>query len=372
MGRYGQCRDSSGQIRPPRRPRSTAPPATARGVTNGAGPGAQRIAAGLALPIVGQLRAAGAGVEDLLARFGLSEERLLLPETRIAHETWIDLLEAARDVTNDPHFALRAAALPVPGLLHVLGHLAGSAKTAGDAYAVAARYLRVLHEGMSLALDRDGDSVACRLVTAEGLRFPPIATEFFMAKWVCYGRKIFGDVEIGLTEVRFAHAAPPETGEYLRVFRSAVIFGAGCNALVGPASILALPMANADPVLASMLEERIERLLAQFSDHPPTTRRVREWLVARLQGGDPAIGGLASDLHMSERTLRRRLGDEGTTFKRILDQVRRELAIGYVQEGALSTGEIAFLLRYSEPSAFQRAFKRWTKLTPWEYRGRRR
>jgi AraC-like DNA-binding protein len=73
---------------------------------------------------------------------------------------------------------------------------------------------------------------------------------------------------------------------------------------------------------------------------------------------------------MSERTLRRRLGEGATSFKRILDEVRRELAIGYVQERQLSTGEIAFLLRYSEPSAFQRAFKRWTKLTPSEYRGR--
>lgn len=344
----------------------------ARDVTDDAGPGALRIAAGLALPIVSQLRAEGAGVDELLARFGLSEERLLLPEARISHERWLGLLEAARNATGNPHFALHAAALPVPGLLHVLGHLAGSAKTAGDAYAVAARYLRVLHEGMSLALDRDADRVACRLVTATGLRFPPIATEFFLAKWVCYGRKIFGDVEIDLSEVRFTHPAPNDCDEYLRVFRSKVIFGADCNALVGPASILDLPMADADSVLASMLEEKVERLLAQFSSHPPTTRRVREWLVARLQGGDPTMSGLANDLHMSERTLRRRLYEEETTFKRILDQVRRELAIGYVQDGTLSTGEIAFLLRYSEPSAFQRAFKRWTKRTPWEYRGRRR
>jgi AraC-like DNA-binding protein len=129
-------------------------------------------------------------------------------------------------------------------------------------------------------------------------------------------------------------------------------------------------MANADPVLAAVLAEKIERLLAQFSDQPSLGSRVREWLIAQLRGGNPRIDALAEHLHMSERTLRRRLGEEGTSFKRILDEVRRELAIGYVQERQLSTGEIAFLLRYSEPSAFQRAFKRWTKLTPSEYRGR--
>ena len=333
-------------------------------------PKALRIAAGLALPIVSQLRVEGADVGALLGRFGLSEERLLLPEARIPHQTWIDLLEAGPAVTGDPHFGLHAAAQLAPGLAHLLGHLAGSEKTAGEAYGVAARYLRVLHEGITIALDRDGDSASCRLVTAEGLHLPPIATEFLLANWVCYGRKILGDVDIELTEVRFTHPARTEIDEYRRAFESRVVFGAERNELIFPAWNLELPMANADPVLAAVLAEKIERLLAQFSDQPSLGSRVREWLIAQLRGGNPRIDALAEHLHMSERTLRRRLAEEGMTFKRILDEVRRELAIGYVQERQLSTGEIAFLLRYSEPSAFQRAFKRWTKLTPSEYRGR--
>jgi AraC-like DNA-binding protein len=335
-------------------------------------PNPLRIAAGLALPIVSQLRVEGADVEALLGQLGLSEERLLLPEARIPHETWIELLEAGQAVTGDPHFGLHAGAQLAPGLLHLLGHLAGSEKTAGEAYAVAARYLRVLHEGITIALARDGDSVSCRLVTVEALHLAPIATEFLLAKWVSYGRKIIGDVNIELTEVRFAHPARTEIDEYWRVFRSRVVFGAERNELIFPAWNLELPTANADPVLAAVLAEKIERLLAQFSDHPSLSSQVREWLITQFQGGNPRIEALAGHLHMSERTLRRRLGKEGTTFKRILDEVRRELAIGYVQERLLSTGEIAFLLRYSEPSAFQRAFKRWTKLTPSEYRGRPR
>jgi AraC-like DNA-binding protein len=329
-----------------------------------------RIAAGLALPIVSQLRVEGVDVAALLGQLGLSEERLLLPEARIPHETWIDLLQAGPAVTGDPHFGLHAAAQLAPGLAHLLGHLAGSEKTAGEAYGVAARYLRVLHEGITIALDRNGDSASCRLVTAEGLNLPPIATEFFLANWVCYGRKIIGDADIELSEVRFTHPARSEIDEYWRVFQSRVVFGAERNELIFPAWDLELPTANADPVLAAVLAEKIDRLLAQFSDRPSLSGQVREWLITQFQGGNPRIEALAEHLHMSERTLRRRLGEEGTTFKGILDEVRRELAIGYVQERLLSTGEIAFLLRYSEPSAFQRAFKRWTKLTPSEYRGR--
>lgn len=333
---------------------------------------AMRIAAGLALPIVSQLRVAGADVEALLGRLGLSEERLLLPEARIPHETWIDLMEAGQAVTGDPHFGLHAGAQMAPGLLHVLGDLAGSEKTAGDAYAVTARYLRVLHAGMTIALELHGDTAACRLVTAEGLHLPPIATEFFLAKWVCYGRRIIGDVDLELTEVHFAHPAHASIDEYLRVFQSRVVFGTERNELIFPAWNLDLPMANTDPMLAAVLAEKIERLLAQFSDRPSLSSQIREWLITQFQGGNPRIEALADHLHMSERTLRRRLSEEQTTFRRLLDEVRRELAIGYVQERLLCTGEIAFLLRYSEPSAFQRAFKRWTRLTPSEYRGRQR
>ena len=333
-------------------------------------PRTMRIAAGLALPIVSQLRVAGADVESLLGRLGLSEERLLLPEARIPHETWIDLMEAGQAVTGDPHFGLHAAAQLTPGLLDVLGHLAGSEKTAGDAYAITARYLRVLHAGMTIALERHVDTASCRLITAEGLHLPPIATEFFLAKWVCYGRRIIGDVGIELTEVHFAHPARASIDEYWRVFQSRVVFGTERNELIFPAWNLDLPMANADPVLAAVLAEKIERLLAQFSDRPSLSSQIREWLITQFQGGNPRIEVVADHLHMSERTLRRRLGEEETTFKRILDEVRRELAIGYVRERLLCTGEIAFLLRYSEPSAFQRAFKRWTRLTPSEYRGR--
>jgi AraC-like DNA-binding protein len=277
---------------------------------------------------------------------------------------------AGQSVTGDPHFGLHAGARLGPGLLHLLGHLARSENTAAEAYAVAARYLRVLHEGVTIALERDGGIASCRLVAAPGLELPPIATEFFLAMWICYGRKVVGDIDHELNEVRFAHPAPAEIDEYRRLFRSRVVFGAARNELIFPVWNLELPTANADPVLAAVLAEKIERLLAPFSDQPWLGSRVREWLIAQLRGGSPRIDALAAHLHMSERTLRRRLAEEGTTFKQIRDEVRRELAIGYVQERLLSTGEIAFLLRYSEPSAFQRAFKRWTKLTPSEYRGR--
>jgi len=329
-----------------------------------------RISAGLTLPVLSQLRAGGIEVDPILGQLGLCEERLRLAEARIPHDLWVDLLEAGRAATADPHFALHAAEQMGPGLHPLLGHLASSQRTASEAYSVSARYLHVLHEGISMELEEVDGEVSCRLIAERGLRFPPIAMEFLLARWVCYGREVMAGTEIELTEVRFAHPRGASRDEYERLFQSRVVFDARFNELIFPAWNLELPTAKADPVLQAALTENVKQLLAQLSDQPSLTTQIREHLMTQLQRGNPGIDAVATQFHMSERTLRRRLQEEGATFKQIVDDLRRELAIKYVQEKRLSTGEISFLLGFSEPSAFQRAFKRWTKFTPAEYRGR--
>jgi AraC-like DNA-binding protein len=95
---------------------------------------------------------------------------------------------------------------------------------------------------------------------------------------------------------------------------------------------------------------------------------VRQQLVERLRDGEPEQGAVARPLGLSERTLQRRLRDEGTTFGALVDDVRLELARMYLGDPELAIFEVAFLLGYSEPSAFNRAFRRWTGASPSEHR----
>src|SRR6185369_10618542 len=96
--------------------------------------------------------------------------------------------------------------------------------------------------------------------------------------------------------------------------------------------------------------------------------RLREIIRSELNGGDPGLDHMAQKLGMSSRTLQRKLRDHGTTHQDVLDQMRQDLATRYLQQPEMAIGEVAYLLGFSESSAFHRAFKRWTGATPTEFR----
>lgn len=161
--------------------------------------------------------------------------------------------------------------------------------------------------------------------------------------------------------------------EYLRVFGVVPDFAADDNCVRFSRELLERPVPAADPLLSRVIERHAEALLAARPLPAETTvARVRR-LPCESLGQDEAavtLAGIAERLRMSERWLQRRLADEGQTFDALLDELRRELASRYLADKKLAIAEVAFLLGYSEPSAFHRAFKRWTGKTPSQARQR--
>jgi AraC-like DNA-binding protein len=126
----------------------------------------------------------------------------------------------------------------------------------------------------------------------------------------------------------------------------------------------------ADEALASIIRRRLDKVLAERDLHGPgpLSGRVRRMMVEHLGEATPTPVTVAKALAVSRRTLSRRLGDEGTSFRNILDDVRREFACALLQDRSLSIADVAFFLQYSEPAAFNRSFRRWTGRTPSEFR----
>jgi AraC-like DNA-binding protein len=149
-----------------------------------------------------------------------------------------------------------------------------------------------------------------------------------------------------------------------------VSFGQSQNALVMPAASLDLPMIKSDPALKTMLERVAGDMLQRLPSADTLTSHIRRLLAAELRGGDPRIEHLARKLHTTPRTLRRRLEEIGTTHREILEELRKELALKYLGEQSIGPTEVAFLLGYSNASAFHKAFKRWTGVSASEYRRR--
>jgi AraC-like DNA-binding protein len=166
--------------------------------------------------------------------------------------------------------------------------------------------------------------------------------------------------------------ARPDTGpDRATVLGCPVRYGAPETRLVMFRSALERPLPRHDPSLFAYLERHAATVLARASATGPTRDRVRRLITEALRHGEPSQAEVSRRLALSERTLQRRLREEATSFAEILDAVRSELSQLYLREANLAAGEVAFLLGYSEPSAFHRAFRRWTGVTPQAFRSSR-
>jgi AraC-like DNA-binding protein len=153
--------------------------------------------------------------------------------------------------------------------------------------------------------------------------------------------------------------------EYRKYFGCRLAHGAPVNQILFARQDLSRRLTSADPALAGMTARRLEKMVRQLPRRGESTAvRVRRLLIEILARGKVTARGVGRELGMSERTLHRRLRDDGTSFRRVLDQVRCDVATTLLRDQAVAIAEVAFILGYSEPAAFSRSFRRWTGQAP--------
>jgi AraC-like DNA-binding protein len=204
------------------------------------------------------------------------------------------------------------------------------------------------------------------------LREPPAIAEFALARILLFIRRNAAADETGW-EVWLSHPAPTDLAEHRRVLRLPLRFSAPENALVMPTSSLAAPMRHADVALAKSFAVRAKEMMAARAETADdVTHRVRRLVARQIASGTPSMAAVARQVGASVSTLRRRLSAEGTTFRRVTEDVRREVAEQELARGSSSCGEVASKLGFANVAAFHRAFRRWTGLAPSDYRRRHR
>ena len=179
--------------------------------------------------------------------------------------------------------------------------------------------------------------------------------------------------EDGLVRVELPYptpASPASRAEHDRIFGCELVFGTERITYVRDTAVVRRPLAQGDAELRRQMEARAEKLAAARASEHALVRDVHGLIARRLADGVLDLESAAKHLEMSPRVLARRLAEHGTTFSKILDDARREMALSYLQDRSFSLLDIAYLLGFSEQSAFQRAFKRWTGKAPGEYRRR--
>ena len=280
------------------------------------------------------------------------------------------LLEKAAALLNEPRLGVMLGSSANPHRHGILSYLASTSDTLGGAWLQLCRYIGLLNEGMELLVLPAADEVAICLTpdralpAGEGVRqlLSLASVTIVRASHAMTGGKARP------LRVELACPAPLEPTFWSAAYQAPVVFAAPLSRLVYAAGDQALSIISADSMLAGILSKHAQVALAQLSGQLSWSGRVRALIFDTLGKGSSGLAPAAKALLLSERSLQRRLHEEGTSFEKLRDEARHILALAYLRDRRLGISEVAWLLGYAELAAFYRAFKRWTGTTPLEHR----
>ena len=313
------------------------------------------------------LAEAGVKEADLETAAGFGRQALEDPDTRVPVTVWNRFLEQGCQWTGNPAFALHLGERIDHSRMSVVGHVVFNSRTAGEGIRQYIRFIKLASEGDRVALEEGKETVAVVYTTENPVFSSPLAMERNFSLAVTRLRR-YTNVTISPVRVEFVHPAPAYADEYQRVFRSPVLFEQDRNRLIFDRSALDLKIGKRSAHLYSGLVSYAESLMSRLMKPRTVTRRTSKWIVKCLSDGDIDIETVARHMNMSRQTLYRRLKNEGTSFKELLEDTRKSMAETYLAQNEYSISEIAFFLGFSQISSFNRAFKRWYGENPSDYR----
>jgi AraC-like DNA-binding protein len=323
--------------------------------------------------LLSYLSSRGLEPREVIQAAGIDAASLTNRELRIPFEQVESLLRQAADACADPdlglHFGELARRFPSGHLLYVV--MMNSPDVAG-ALERFFRFHALMSDVLIPRLERAGEHAEILIEPAQpgfAIGRPYIDTS--LAACAVFLEKL-GGKPVRPIEVRFAYPAPADTTEHRRLFACPLRFDQPVSRLRLDSHLLDRSLQHADQELLKSLEQMAQRRLVRTSAPPGWATKTQRSILRTLLGGSrPAVETVARDLAVSVRQLQGRLKAEETTYKQVLDAVRLDLAKDYLQKDELSLCEVSFLLGYAEQSSFNHAFKRWTGVTPMEYRGGR-
>lgn len=329
------------------------------------------VSAGLAAGLLTYAASRGADAADLRAKVGVADMDLTDPDTRVPFRHYLALMHQAQKETGDPALALHWGEDVDMAELSIVGLIMNAAPTMGAAFQQLQRYGRLAMEindpagSPQFELTQQDGRLYMVYQAAPAQNVPELVENAF-ARLTCGPRQFLDAPHI--LSVHFSHAAPSYRDEYARIFQCPVQFEAKWNALELHPEVAAWPVAQSPAYMSNLLAERADQLLNELSTQKSTRGQVEQALLPLLHLGNPGADQIAAQLGMSRQTLFRRLKEESTAYRDVLEELRHTMAMSHLKSYKLSVGDIAYLLGFSDVAAFSRAFKRWTGQSPRAFR----
>lgn len=316
----------------------------------------------------------GAPRDKLIERSQIAAGDLDDLDNRIPISRYVALFRAGADLANEPALALQYGEAVRMQEISIVGLICEACETTIDVGTQLNRYGRlVFDEGgaqasgmVRLAWDDTGVWIEA---VSDFFNRNPLVMEAEFSRLVWNTRAMFAShpdfarMRFPIA-IHFTHADPGYRAEYERIFQATVVFGAKWNAMLIDKEFLSLKQPPTNRYVFGVLSARAEALLKSLDSSESTRNRVESLLIPILHTGDPSVERIAEKMGTSRPTLYRKLKAEGVTYEKLLDELRHQMALHYLNGKKVSVNETAYLVGFSDPSAFSRAFKRWTGASP--------
>lgn len=331
------------------------------------------VSVSLVFPIMKTMALGGYDWDSFCAYAGMDAGLFRIPEARIVQGDFERIVKAAARYTGDDMFGLHQSQRLNLYDLGVLGYVMLHSKTLGKALSAYQKYNFIDCSGFNVDIEVQGGDVVISMFLSNSLEAPSrhfiecMTASFYQTLLALSCRPL------PIKEIRFMHTPPSQIEEYEAVFGIIPLFHQKVNSLRLSKEILDYSIIGSDTRLLDVFQAMAEEVSAKLaSSYSGMTSNLNKWIIECMPSHFPNLQEAAKEFFMSPRTLQLRLKAENTSYNRLANEVRKELAIRYLAQPEYTIGEIAYLLHFSEPSAFQTAFRKWMNLTPGEYRQRER
>lgn len=288
--------------------------------------------------------------------------------SRMPMQLWWDLLQRIQQLQPLPALGFRIGACIRPEHSGVLAYLIMHCTNLGEALLRFQRYQALLHNYSDAHLEFVENNIKISWDLDQGIS-TQLSDEVFLSGLISFIQQITQQT-IPPLEIHFVHAAPFPVEQYETIIGCKVRFKSARVGIVFSGDLLNTPINSHDPYLLSLFEKQAESLIDPNAKKDTLLEAIRTTLMQHLASGTPSLAMTAKQLHLSTRTLHRRLEERGMNFNYLLRETRFRLAQHYLKDTELSLVEITFLLGYSEQSAFTRAFSGWANCSPQQFRKR--
>ncbi len=315
-----------------------------------------------------QIERYGVTKKDILKYAKIPEDTLNSPDNKLLGEEVRRLIGALVEQTQDKDIGLKQGSLLLKGFSNILGYILMNCDSIAKGWEKYVQYEKLVDETSKCSFKiENGLAYLYNTTIDEHLKDIRQFEDFKIAGILSYIKLLTGK-NLKPKKVLFTYSKPKDTEEHLRIFDCHLLFDQNDSAIIFDEEALDIKILDSNEELLSFLEEHVKDFYVELEEKDGYTKKVQDILLEEIKATLPSVAFIAKQLSMSVRSLQMHLKKENTSYRKITEEIRKQLAEKYIKDNVVSIDEISYVLGFSESSSFCRAFKKWTGLAPSAYR----